>query len=620
MRRSCPTPVRPVTSHRASAPSADQPAAPASPAGVCGPIAGAAHLRRGRSSGLSWRLALAALLTGLLATGPALTGSTLASAAGPAGSLGSAAAAGSHPTREATARVIVRYRAGASLQTATAGRRQILAARTADPIAGLRHAGVLGQRLGLALRDGRTIAHRTQVIQATGLDSQALARRLASDPEVEFAIVDQRRHIAAAPADPLYSASPSISPSSGQWYLRAPDSTVISSVNAEAAWDITRGNADIVVAVLDTGVRPDHPDLAGRLVAGYDFINDSSVAADGQFTSTSNARDGDPSDPGDWTDANECEPNTSASDSSWHGTQTAGLVGAATGNGIGMAGLGRQVLVQPVRVLGRCGGFDSDIVAAMQWAAGIAVPDVPANPTPARVINLSLGSSGKCDRNAATNPDGSNGAFAAGLYIDAIAAVQARQAVVVVAAGNDSLDMNLPSNCAGAIGVVGLRHAGTKNGFSSLGNTASIAAPGGNCPSTLADFTTPNRELCQYAMLSTVNRGRLAPGVNGYTSSNDGAVGTSFSTPLVSATAALMLSANPGLSPAQLNSLIQSSARGFPTTGGGDPQTPDALPGQVPICGSPTASTEQHECYCTTTTCGAGMLDAGAAVRAAAAG
>jgi serine protease len=169
--------------------------------------------------------------------------------------------------------------------------------------------------------------------------------------------------------------------------------------------------------------------------------------------------------------------------------------------------------------------------------------------------------------------------------------------------------VNLPANCAGAIAVAGLRHAGSKNGFSSLGPEVAISAPGGNCPST-------SPEDCQYPMLSTVNSGTTVALANGhrYSNSFDGEVGTSFSTPLVAATAALMFSANPALSVADMLTLMQDSARAFPTTGGGDPQD---VP--VPVACVAGRLVEQSECYCTTSTCGRGMLDAGRALRAVAA-
>jgi serine protease len=177
----------------------------------------------------------------------------------------------------------------------------------------------------------------------------------------------------------------------GQWYLRAPDSTFVSAINALGAWAFSTGSKQVTVAVLDTGVRPDHPDLNRKLHAGYDFLSDISGANDGS------GRDPDASDPGDFARRGDCG-NPQFMASSWHGTQVAGIVGAATDNGLGIAGVGRDVMVLPVRVLGACGGTDSDIIAAMRWAAGLS-SDVGgaspvANQNPAKVINLSLGSAG----------------------------------------------------------------------------------------------------------------------------------------------------------------------------------------------------------------------------------
>jgi serine protease len=151
--------------------------------------------------------------------------------------------------------------------------------------------------------------------------------------------------------------------------------------------------------------------------------------------------------------------------------------------------------------------------------------------------------------------------------------------------------------------VAGLRHIGTKVGYSDVGSTLAIAAPGGNCVNSSGS--------CLYPILSTTNTGSTTP-VSGsagasYTDGNHYAVGTSFSAPLVSGTAALMLSANPGLTPSQLISLLKSSARPFPSTGAGS---------GVTACHAPNGA-DQLECYCTTSTCGAGMLDTAAAVSAA---
>lgn len=521
---------------------------------------------------------LPALLAGMLTLWLAVAGPAGAAAErGPRQPVG---VTGSDP---GDARVIVKYRSSGTAAVLSAGAGTTSAAN-------VQRAASLSSRLGLRLTDGPAVGPRHQVIKASGLSSEALAARLASDTDVEYAVPSRRRQIhAVTPNDPRLSGGSSQSPAAGQWYLRVPDSTFVSSVAAPTAWAVSTGNAEIVVAVLDTGVRKDHPDLAGKLVAGYDFVSDSAIAND------NDGRDDDPSDPGDWISLADTRSSTftgcSESSSSWHGTQTAGLIAAATNNGLGMAGLGRNVRVQPVRVLGKCFGYDDDIIAGMRWAAGLTVAGVPANPTPAQVISLSLGSAGTCDA----------------AYAEAVAEVLAAGVTVVASAGNDALAVNAPANCSGVIAVGGLRHIGTKNGYSSLGSAVTIAAPAGNCVNLTGE--------CVYPISSTSNTGSTVPVSATYTSGGDDyAVGTSFSAPLVSATAALMRGVNPTLTPATLTSLIKTSARSFPTTG--------ADVG-VAACHQPTGtrtSDEQDECYCTTTTCGAGMLDAGAAVTAAAAG
>ena len=477
------------------------------------------------------------------------------------------------------ARVIVKYRSGSTLATAGAGRPQ--------------HAARLGRQLSLSLRDGRVLGPRTQALRASGLGARALAARLAAQADVEWAVPVRRKTVqAVVPTDPYYASNQtSITPAVGQWYLRTPDATAVAAVNAEAAWAVSTGSAGVTVAVLDTGVRFDHPDLAGKLHPGYDFISRSSTAVDG------GNRDNDASDPGDYTDARSCSAGTSSACSSWHGTQVAGLVGAASDNGVGMAGLGRGLMLLPVRVIGKGGGYDDDIIAGMRWAAGLAnasgctsasTRSETCNPHPVQVLNLSLGATGSCST----------------AYQDAVTEIVAAGVVVVVAAGNDTGHaVNEPANCEGALAVAGVRHAGTKVGYSNVGPQVAIAAPAGNCVNL--------RGSCLYPLLTTTNLGSTTPDSNGY--SNGGSrtsLGTSFAAPLVSGTVGLMLSARPGLTPAQVRSALQATARAFPTVGA---QTANA-----PTCTAPTGL-DQLECYCTTSTCGAGLLDAGAAVARAAA-
>ncbi|GAB1389564.1 S8 family peptidase [Rubrivivax sp.] len=472
------------------------------------------------------------------------------------------------------ARVIVKYKAAGEVMR----RAQAARAGGGQAAHGPQQAAAMGLRSGLHLIDGRVIDERRQVLLARGLSSQELALRLAADAELEYAVPDERRRALALPNDPLFAGGPSVSPIVGQWYLREPDAQRVSAMNAVGAWDVTTGAVDVVVAIIDSGVRREHPDLVGSLVDGYDFIADPVDARDGD------GRDADPSDPGDWTDDGQCSLGEPAAPSSWHGTKMAGLVGARTDNGLGMASVGRGVRVQPVRALGPCGGYDSDIIAGMLWAAGLSSNPV-VNRTPARVLNLSLGSSGACSA----------------AYRDVAGQLEAAGVVVVAAAGNEEgLAVSVPGNCPGVVAVAALRHAGTKVGFSSVGPEVTIAAPGGNCVNLVGD--------CLYPILTTSDRGSRGPEGPSYTDARDYSVGTSFASPLVAGTVGLMVSANPALSPRQVRERLRASARPFVAGGPGVPQchAPDSRP--------------QDECACTTSTCGAGMLDAGAAVRAATAG
>ena len=468
------------------------------------------------------------------------------------------------------------------------------------------HAKALGARIGLPMRDGLAVSDREQVVFADDMTSEEVAQRLAREEDVEYAVPDERRHILAAPNDPLYfTGAPGTGPAVGQWYLRAPAGDVKSSIDAETAWSVTTGSASVVVAVLDTGVRFEHPDLravaaGGNLLPGYDMVSDVAVANDG------NGRDADASDPGDWlTQAEASQPDgpfegcaDGGENSSWHGTQTAGLIAALTNNGIGMASVARNVRVLPVRVLGKCGGFDSDIIAGMRWAAGFPVPGVPLNGNRARVINMSLGSEGRCSA----------------AYQSAVNDIVALGTIIVASAGNEAGHaVAVPANCAGVVAVAGLRHVGTKVGFSSLGREVVVSAPAGNCVNT--DPGTP----CLYPILTTSNGGVTTPGGSIYTDAFNASLGTSFAAPLVSGTVALMLSVQPGLTAQQVTLVLQSTARPFPQSGaaaGSGPVNACTAP-QVDASGKPI---DQLECYCTKSTCGAGMLDAGAAVLTAKAG
>jgi len=542
-------------------------------------------------------------------------------------------------------RVIVKFKARSSILSATHS--------STSSTAGPQKAAVLGGRLGLALTDGRALGERTQVLKSSGMTSTALAAAVAGDVDVEWVQVDHRRFVQAVVSDPYYPDGVSTSvaangPAAGQWYLRAPNASAedstgllnVSGINIEPAWAITHGSGAVIIADVDTGIT-NHPDITGsapgasdsKLFAatfsgttastpyGYDFVGYAAGTSKGDSVANEllTANDGsldeaDPSDPGDWITAAEDAGTVDnghfkgcgatgggAEDSSWHGTQTGGILAAATNNGAGIAGTAYDTKLVPVRALGKCGGWDSEIIAAAEWAAGVlSDSSIPTNTHVARVINMSLGGSGDC---ATDGP----------AYIDALTLLRNAGVVVVAAAGNDEgLAVNIPANCQPAstdsdqtpivIAVAGLRNAGTKVGYSDVGPQVSIAAPAGNC----VNLTGP----CLFPIATTTNTGTTSPVSATYSDGlNNPSLGTSFATPLVSGTVALMLAAAPNLTNKQVISLLKGTARAFPTTGGGS---------GITACHAPTTAT-QDECYCTTSTCGAGMLDAGAAVAAAAA-
>lgn len=284
-----------------------------------------------------------------------------------------------------------------------------------------------------------------------------------------------------------------------------------------------------MVAVIDTGYRA-HADLVANLLPGYDMISDLEVAQDG------NGRDSDATDVGDYAPAGACGVGQPARNSSWHGTHVAGTIAAATNNGIGVAGVAYNSKIVPVRVLGRCGGYTSDIADGMIWAAGGSVSGVPANANPAKVLNLSLGGSGAC---SATQQGAVNAARNLG-------------ATVVVAAGNSNTNASnsSPANCIGVVTVAATNRAGARSYYSNYGAVVDIAAPGGETS------TTAN------GILSTLNSGSTTPGSDNYAFYQ----GTSMATPHVAGAAALMYAVKPSITPDEVESILKSSARAFPGT------------------------------------------------------
>jgi len=405
-----------------------------------------------------------------------------------------------------TDRLIVRYRADSATTTAT-GAFPSSRAQAAAAVAANRHGVVMNHLRQMG--SGAQVFKLNRALRHADVLTLAAALR-AGDPSIEYAEPDRLMQATLVPNDTYYTQ---------QWALN--DAT--GGLRAPAAWDKTTGTG-VVVAVIDTGVRP-HADLAANLLPGYDFISTAQVSNDG------GARDADASDPGDAVAAGFCGAGSAASNSSWHGTHVAGIIGAVGGNGAGVAGVAYGARILPLRALGRCGGYTSDIADAIVWAAGGTVSGVPANANPAKVINLSLGGRSACDTTTQ----------------NAINAARAKGAVVVVAAGNENADVSTssPANCAGVIAVAATGKSGGKASYSNTGTGVTIAAPGGDSGA---------------GILSTLNAGTSAPGADNYVAY----MGTSMATPQVAGVAALMFAVNKTLTPDQVAALLKSSARAFP--------------------------------------------------------
>lgn len=457
-----------------------------------------------------------------------------------------------------------------------------------------------------ALRTTAGGAHLMQLERAVPLsEARAMAARLAQDESVEYAEPDVRFKALAVPNEPRFAQ--------WQWNLFAPVSMytsgtvttpAVGGANLPPAWDYTTGSDAVVVAIIDSGI-VNHPDLngaavantytpTGRFLPGYDFISANALGLPANLVANDgNGRDADPSDPGDWITVqdktlytDECTmPGEVApyqmSESSWHGSHVAGVVAATANNSLGIAGVGWNLKILPVRALGKCGGALSDIEEAIRWAAGLSVSGAPANPYPAQVINLSLGGEGSC---GPTMQSAVNAAIAAG-------------AVVVAATGNGS-DVNTisPANCSGVIGVTAHTINGENADYANIGPGTALSAPGGGSPIVLGrGGPTDSAGFDGRYIFSTVLFGATTPTSAASGSTETGAAyagfaGTSAAAPQVAGVAALLKSSVPAATPANIRSFLLN-VRPYPT-------------GSACAPGGGLFSTG----------CGAGLLDAGLAL------
>jgi serine protease len=354
-----------------------------------------------------------------------------------------------------------------------------------------------------------------------------------------------------------------------QWYLDGEY-----GINASKAWKVTKGSPSIVVAVLDTGITS-HPDLDANILPGYDMINDPANARDG------NGRDADASDPGDYIG--------STTPSSWHGTHVAGII-AAESNEIGISGIAPNVKILPVRVLGIRGGSESDIAAGINWAMGVKINGIPLNSKPAKVINLSIGSStfSTCYSNSPTQ-----------LAIDES---KRRNVTIVTSAGNDNkfATSSYPGNCFGNITIGATGITGNRSYYSNYGGYSrtqeifigvDISAPGG-------DDKVGINKTADGLIWSTINDGKTTPGRATY----GGEQGTSMASPIAAGVVALMYSIRPSITVDQVWKILSGTASSF---------NPDS------DCEYQMVDTRMNDgSILTTGECGIGIIDAEAAVLA----
>ncbi|BAV96791.1 S8 family serine peptidase [Lysobacter enzymogenes] len=331
----------------------------------------------------------------------------------------------------------------------------------------------------------------------------ALMRQLAADPNVEFVQADGGVTTRMVPNDPQFPQ---------QWHYA--DSAA--GVRAPTAWNATNG-AGVVVAVVDSGIMP-HNDLNANVLAGYDFV--SSVSG---RNAAECGIDDLPAGCGKSLDGDGRDANPADSEGNTHGNHVTGTIAAVTNNARGVAGIAHGARIVPVRAAGSSGyNAHSDTIDAIVWASGGRVAGVPDNANPAEVINVSLGSEIACTP-----------AWQAG-----VDAAVANGAVVVVAAGNgnNNVSGNVPAGCNNVVSVGATDRNAARASYSAWGPTLDLSAPGSSVLSTVAN--------------------------DGYGSKS----GTSMASPHVAGVAALVRSAAPAKTPAQVEAILKSTARPMPAS------------------------------------------------------
>ncbi|HEX5485753.1 MAG TPA: S8 family serine peptidase [Limnobacter sp.] len=447
--------------------------------------------------------------------------------------------------------------------------------------------GAATQRLGVPVRVVRPLLQPDSWL--VQLDRLPLLSTLATQPAVSallnaipgvgFASPDiEFKPVAIAPPDdPLYGSNQADYMGNGTY----------AGMNMPAVWEQTRGSASKIIAVLDTGVLFDHPELRGRLLRGYDFVSQvtpptgtpetAPVAASG--SNDGNGRDPDASDPGDAPPPGfVCSDGSTTS--SFHGTAVASVAVAQANNSAFLAGMDWNAKVLPVRISGRCGtATTSDIVDGMYWATGSdrVDPAIGVNPNPANVINLSF---------ATSAPLGSNCTDAGSAAVRlAIGDARARGVAVVIAAGNNNGGpVEFPASCPGVIAAGAVQSNGALASYSAQGTTTNaltLMAPGDAKGQFVAAYNP--------GILGGSHNGAPDPTKNGAAMF----AGTSFAAPMLSAVVTLIESAAPNLSVDQIINVLKTSALPYPSGASCSSGNLFGLGG----------------CSCSSNSCGAGIVN-----------
>lgn len=307
--------------------------------------------------------------------------------------------------------------------------------------------------------------------------------------------------------------------------LHASGHTAPSAINTVG---VKPGPYEVVVAVIDAGVLQGHPSLEGRLLPGYDFLSAPHNPKGGRSANFA-------PDPRD----TQCAGQTAPSAFRTHGTEIASLIAANGREKSGVYGVNPSAKILPVRLFGACNMSRSDLLDAMTWSAGWPVPGVPANPSPAQVINLSF----------------SGGGAVCGADLQALVKRLVQKKIFVVAAVGNTFGKKLaePANCEGVISVGAIDPENHIERYSALDARTVIYAPGGG--RRLHEDSNWQAYKLKVASFDVDAKGEENPvGL-------ERGVGTSYAAPLVSGFISLLLSHRPNLGPAEFLARLPQYSR-----------------------------------------------------------